>query len=743
MLKSLLYQALIRTPLLVTKTLAEIYANKTESLGTPGIKWEWDQEELKRHFQEIMWKTASWSQTVVVFVDALDECEEFNSVVSYFQTDLLPKSIHVLVSSRLEPSISGANKVRLDENNQADIQTYIRSQLLDSRFSSETIWISQIIDEADGCFLWVKLVLAHSDFSAFGTNEIIWLPHNLEEAYRLIMSRTMAGDSHLRQKYARKILRLITYTLRPVTIEELWDGLALGHSKLSSVYGDLEEAKLLPHSSNSISNAASMVEYVSGGLLEVVDLDLVSSIDRRFGTPSKVVSFLHCSVKEYLQRTEAWGETSVTAHGLHLEIALECFDYLQQIHSGAVITKETALGSRPFLHYALFFGMQHLRMAMEFSISPFAYGLSTAWEILTSDFLNYWISVFDLGLEDHPMFQYQKTVPLHVLSYFNLQPPDKRVLESMLENLDRQDHDGRTPLSVAATMGHQNMCQLLILMGADCSIRDNMYGLTPLGWAAAYGHIDVAKLLLECGSDIDDCVSGYSALHIALRLHQTDMVDLLIAHGADISVKDKYSGQTVLSLAASIGHVPTVDLLLSCGADIMSKDDGTGWTAFHHAISKGHKRTLAHLFDALREDQVDLLEAHLNETGPHWVKRLSLKSFLFATSCHGSNESTSTTPTQAGFLDNGSSTNSSTSGNLKSSKRRYNDFPDSDDEEQEDDLNRSRKISRQSAKDNKRLACPYHQRCPEIYSSGACNGTGFENMNRLKLSLSIIFIVIS
>lgn len=274
MLKSLLYQALIRTPLLVTKTLAEIYANKTESLGTPGIKWEWDQEELKRHFQEIMWKTASWSQTVVVFVDALDECEEFNSVVSYFQTDLLPKSIHVLVSSRLEPSISGANKVRLDENNQADIQTYIRSQLLDSRFSSETIWISQIIDEADGCFLWVKLVLAHSDFSAFGTNEIIWLPHNLEEAYRLIMSRTMAGDSHLRQKYARKILRLITYTLRPVTIEELWDGLALGHSKLSSVYGDLEEAKLLPHSSNSISNAASMVEYVSGGLLEVVDLDL-------------------------------------------------------------------------------------------------------------------------------------------------------------------------------------------------------------------------------------------------------------------------------------------------------------------------------------------------------------------------------------------------------------------------------------------------------------------------------------
>lgn len=733
MLKSLLYQALITMPLLITKALAETYEDKTELLGTPGIKWEWGQEELKRHFQDIVCKTASWSQTVVVFVDALDECDEYDSVASYFLADLPSTSIRVLISSRLNPPLAGVNKVRLEENNQTDIRSYIRSKLLNECLDSEQFRISQIMNAAGGNFLWVKLVLANAD-SALDTNEILWLPQSLKGAYESVMSHIMTGHDLLRQKYARKVLRFATYTLRPVTIEELCDGLALGNFRSSAIHESIDHMEKEIH---NISSAASIVEYVSGGLLELVEWNPAPSFGRNCGTPSLVVSFLHRSVKEFLlQETTLWGETSITAHESHLEIAWECFSYIEQTQEGTIITKETANRSKPFLHYALLSGMSHLRLAMEVSVSPLAYNFNAVWEMLKPNFIDHWILIFNSAFGDHRMFQYEKTTPLHVLAYFDVQPSDK----TMLEKINNKDHEGRTPLLVAATMGHRKICELLLQMGADCSIRDDVYGLTPLGWATACGNVGVAKLLIESGSDVNDYESGYTALHIALRFRQTDIVGLLLDHGADPSLKDKYSGQTVMSSAAWLGHVPTVDLLLSHGANIMSKDDGTGWTPFHHAISKGHKRTLEYLFDSLQKGQDAELEAYLNEVGPYWMKRLSLKRFIFSTSCHGSNEPTSTRPTQNESQAKRSSTNSRSNGLRKSSKRQHTDFSDSDDEEQDDDLNRSRKFPRKSIKNNKRLACPYHQRCPEMYSAGACVGTGFPTMNRLKLGLTIRLI---
>ena len=80
----------------------------------------------------------------------------------------------------------------------------------------------------------------------------------------------------------------------------------------------------------------------------------------------------------------------------------------------------------------------------------------------------------------------------------------------------------------------------------------------------------------------------------AAREGRVDVVEALVAYGADVAARDE-KGHTALILAAYRGHLDTVDRLLALGADPGAGDGARGNTALMGVAFKGHDSVAARL----------------------------------------------------------------------------------------------------------------------------------------------------
>lgn len=100
--------------------------------------------------------------------------------------------------------------------------------------------------------------------------------------------------------------------------------------------------------------------------------------------------------------------------------------------------------------------------------------------------------------------------------------------------------------------------------------------------------------LLKDGMDLSlTTMSGRTALMYAAESGMSDIVKLLIEHGADINASDRLMNLTALMYASMLGNEEVVDVLLSANADtqIRSSDSGgllDGLTAAQIASRSGH-----------------------------------------------------------------------------------------------------------------------------------------------------------
>ncbi len=187
-------------------------------------------------------------------------------------------------------------------------------------------------------------------------------------------------------------------------------------------------------------------------------------------------------------------------------------------------------------------------------------------------------------------------------------------------DVNYKDRDGDTPAMIACMCGNAKSLKLLIDAKADLNLRSN-HGFTALMKACTLDSkeaaLECAKLIIDAGADLTVSTSNNTALDIARKLGNFEVVNLiknklgenlyepaksgdfkkvahLIDNGANTNFQ-KPDGSTALHIAAFNGHLNIVDGLLSPGNANPNLARTDGRTPLHFACLGGREKVVERL----------------------------------------------------------------------------------------------------------------------------------------------------
>lgn len=141
------------------------------------------------------------------------------------------------------------------------------------------------------------------------------------------------------------------------------------------------------------------------------------------------------------------------------------------------------------------------------------------------------------------------------------------------------------PLHDAIKGDEQTTARNLIYDGADIDEVDFFSG-SPLHIASVRGNIDVVELLIAAGADANsqEFQKGDTPLHWAALAGHTLIIERLVRAGADVDALNDYQN-TPLHIAASVGHAEAAKRLIELDANLTARNQW-GRTAMHLAGRK-------------------------------------------------------------------------------------------------------------------------------------------------------------
>jgi RNA polymerase sigma factor (sigma-70 family) len=161
----------------------------------------------------------------------------------------------------------------------------------------------------------------------------------------------------------------------------------------------------------------------------------------------------------------------------------------------------------------------------------------------------------------------------------------KHLLEQDPRLIAARDPLGNTALILAVNSGHTEIAELLIASGVQPDIYE----------AASIGRTDLVQRFLHEDPSLLDAYSpeGFTALALAAHFGKIEVLEYLIAHGADLNSVSKHPMNVTPLHAALFGRqTEAARILVRSGADVKPKRGGkgwprAGWTALHYAAGFG------------------------------------------------------------------------------------------------------------------------------------------------------------
>ena len=629
--RSVLHQILQRDHQLLTEMLQN-FQEKELTRGKSGGQWEWHLVELQHFFKLAFTKPNS--HRTMIFVDALDECDEgsIRDLVYYFRsvTDFAyaaGSDLNICLSSRHYPAITVQRcpEITVEYGNMADIVRYVHVKLHDSSQVDNTIpsLETQIVRKASGIFLWVVLVVEmliemidDGKTAKYMEDTLNNVPMDLEELFSNLF-RTLKPNELPK---AVKLLQWVLLAEEPLNPADIC--LAIVFTS-ETPYRSLQEWKTSGEYVRSYEQMVRMIRSYSRGLIEVTD---------------SVVQFIHESVRELFLRGNGFAilDNTLGPHAIgkgHSSISRACLNLINIEELGSVPYydwqylnqlgnpgwrlespkrnshwRTAASHNSSILRYAAGSIFHHSRQAEYNGVVPhhlvdLLSGTNTylweRWKVLQhATKLN---KFGDLAKADVSL--------LHALCAKGLVSCALRLLEHKAD-VDAKDKYGETALHWAAKEGHEAVVRLLVEAKADVNAKNNDRE-TALHRAAKNGHEAVVKLLVEAKADVNVKDSyGRTALHRTAENGREAVVKRLLDAKADVNVKDSY-GRTALHRTAENGREAVVKRLLDAKADVNVKDS-YGRTALHRTAENGREAVVKLLLDAKAD--VDVKETSYGRT---------------------------------------------------------------------------------------------------------------------------------
>ena len=582
--------------------------------------------------ERILLATIDSQERFIVVLDGLDESPEYSTSGQALRQNLLsslirlsygaPK-IKILATSRhsidIEDRMSQLGALpqsMLVEFVNKDIKRYVTSQLaadprlctLDQCTKAEIE--VYIVEKADGMFRWVycqmqDLKSLKSSRASYVTAAMKALPTTLDETHYQMLKRIQPQlfDD------AMMLLRWITYSKRPMTLEEL--------NETVLVNLETSEGVVKYHDRG---NVRDVLAILSG--LVVITADPVESIDQNTDNYSRSsitkdpisgikIKLAHFSVKEYLESSRI---LETDAHKFHLWrsreesiIADSCLIYLMHYTKNELTTgTEKDLASFPLLQYTARYWPKHyqddanLRKAVMFFQSDKA--------------INYWTNVHQPDRDWRKPFEEEpKAIKpgtgLYYASHIGFYKVVKVLTESGM-NVNTEGGFYGKALSAASAKGHEAVANLLIQQKADVNAFGGRHVATALQLAAFYEWVQIVEMLIKHGADVNaiGCEFYGTALHAAACSGNEHIINILISNGADIDAATELHSSALIA-AAAYGHDQVVKKLVNLKARTRV-DIGYYRTALMGAADQGQE----HIIEMLVEQYgVDVNE----QSGPY------------------------------------------------------------------------------------------------------------------------------